>query len=337
MKPIPIALSVILALLAAPFASEAQQPTKVYRIGVLGNTLDGYETDSHNCPIKGNYIWQATVEGLRERGYNPGQNLVIECRWREGQDAKAQALAAELVSLKPDLILANNTVNVNAAKQATSTIPIVMAGVIDPVRRGLVASLAHPGGNVTGVTDAPIEMEGKRLQLLKEADPKVSRVAVLSLSTGSPRFMVVLAEAARTLGVTLHDYQVAGPEELASAFAAMTKAGEEAFFLVSSGTWEMPDNLKRIVEFAAQNRLLAIYPARVFADAGGLMAYDVDVTAVRRRIGFYVDKILKGTNPGDLPVEQRTKFVLTINLKTATALGLTIPPSLVILADEVIK
>jgi putative ABC transport system substrate-binding protein len=339
MKPIQIALGVILALLSAPFASEAQQPTKVYRIGYLAGTTEGYETDSHNCPIKGNPYWQAAVEGLRERGYIPGQNLVIECRWTEGQDAKAQTLAAELVRFNPDLIVAMTTVNVRAAKQATSTIPIVMAGVIEPVRRGLVPSLTRPGGNVTGLTESLMEMEGKRLQFLKEAVPTASRVAQL-ISSERPLdkvFTEHLAEAARALGVTLQTYSFAGSEEFADAFTAMIKAGEEALFIVSTPIFEAGDRPKRIVELAAQNRLPAIYPSRAFTDAGGLMAYNVDDNAVRRRISFYVDKILKGANPGDLPVEQPTKFVLTINLKTATALGLTIPPSLLIMADEVIK
>ena len=201
-------MALALGLLTAPVPSEAQQPGKVYRIGYLGVSMAGYDLDAKNCPITGNPNWQAFVAGLRERGYLPGQNLVIECRYTEARAERTPAYAAELVSLKPDLLVAFSTANVRAAKQATSTLPIVMVGVTDPVRRGLVPSLAHPGENVTGLTyTAGPEIVGKHLQLLKEAVPKVSLVAVLGY--GDPGFYrPVIEEAAQALGVTLQFYGV---------------------------------------------------------------------------------------------------------------------------------
>jgi putative ABC transport system substrate-binding protein len=340
MKHREIALSIILALaiLMEQPASNAQQTGKVYRLGYLGITTGGYETDSHNCPITGSHNWQEFLEGLRERGYIPGKNLSIECRWTEDQDDQAPPLAAELVSLKPDIMVALGTWQVRAAKQATSTIPIVMTGVIDPVGRGLVDSLAHPGKNVTGLTDTLLEMEGKRLQFLKEAVPNLSRVAVLHRKGRMLEYWTDHIEAAaRKLGLKLQSYSASGPEELSGALAAMVKAEEEALYVVPTGIWEMGDTPQRLVEFATQNRLPSTFQSREFVQLGGLMSYCVDTPAIRRRIGFYVDKILNGANPGDLPVEQPTKFNLVINLKTAGSLGLTIPPTLLILADEVIN
>jgi putative ABC transport system substrate-binding protein len=274
---------------------------------------------------------------LREYGYLLGQNLLIECRYTEGRAERAPALAAELVSLKPDLLVVNSTANVRAAKQATSAIPVVMVGVIDPVGRGLVASLAQPGGNVTGLTDTFIEMEGKRLQLLKEAVPTVTHVAVLShpSATPEPAFGREREAAARPLGVTLQVYDIRDPAEFAGAFTAMTKARAEALFVAPDPFWGGHE--QRIIELAAQHRLPAMYHDRVFVPRGGLMSYDVNRPANFRRLGFYVDKIFKGAKPGDLPVEQPTKFDLVINLKTAKALGLTIPQSLLSRADEVME
>ena len=333
-----VGIIITLALLAAPFPSEGQQPAKVYRIGWLGISTGGYETNPRHCPIKGDPYWQAWVEGLRERGYIEGQNLVIECRWTEGREERAPALAAEVVSLKIDLLAVYGTAQVRAAKQATSAIPIVMVGVIDPVRRGLVASLAQPGGNVTGLTHTVgVEIVGKYLELLKEAVPKVSRVAVLSHS-GGPTGSIFQKEreaAARALDVTLQSYGVRGPEEFAGAFTAMTKAGAEALLMEPDPFWEA--HRQRVVDLVAQSRLPAVYPLREFVHAGGLMSYDVNRRDIVRRLGLYVDRIFKGAKPGDLPVEQPTKFELVINLKTAKALGLTIPQSLLIRADEVIQ
>jgi putative ABC transport system substrate-binding protein len=273
---------------------------------------------------------------LQERGYIWGQNLVIECRYTEGREERAPTFAAELLNLKPDLIFAYGSAQVRAAKQATSSIPIVMGGVIDPVEQGLVASLAQPGGNVTGLTfSAGREIVGKHLQLLKEAVPKASRVAVLGY-TGTPAFYQREMEAAaQALDVTLQSYEVRTLEEFEGAFAAITKARSEALLVLPHVF--ISNHRKRIVDLVAQSRLPAVYPYREAAEAGGLMGYGANVPAIWRRFGLYIDKIFKGANPGDLPVEQPTKFDLVINLKAAKALGLTIPQSLLMRADEVIE
>jgi len=278
------------------------------------------------------------VAGLRAYGYLPGQNLLIECRWARGEVERGRALAAELVSLKPDLIVVASGVHTRAVKQVTSTLPIVMVAVTDPVGQGLVASLAHPGGNVTGPVDTVgMEYRGKQLQILKEAAPKVFRVAVLRYSGagGSPGFGREFEAAAGALDLTLQLYGVRAPEELHGAFAAMTTARAEALFVEDWSFLEFHG--QRIVDLVAQSRLPAVYSWRDLVQAGGLMSYGVDYPAIWRRVGFYVDKIFKGAKPGDLPVEQPTKFELIINLKTAKTLGLTIPQSLVMRADEVIE
>jgi ABC-type uncharacterized transport system substrate-binding protein len=342
-KPSEGALVVALAVgvLAAPMSSHAQQPGKVYRIGYLspGNPPASANTTPQQCPIKGWPSWQAFLAGLREHGYTLGQNLLIECRWAQGQAERAPALAAELVSLTPDLIVAGGwSHNILAAKQATRTIPILMVTVTDPVGKGFVASLAHPGGNVTGLTDtAGVEVVGKQLQLLKEAVPTASRVAHLysPAATPTPGWGTDREAAARALGVTLQTYPVRAPEELEGIFTAMTKARAEALLVETSGFFDA--HQQRLVELAAKSRLPAMYSGRWFVDAGGLMSYWANVTAIWRRVGFYVDKIFHGTNPGDLPVAQPEKFDLVINLKTAKSLGLTIPQSLLIRADEVIE
>jgi ABC-type uncharacterized transport system substrate-binding protein len=241
------------------------------------------------------------------------------------------------VSLKPDLLVVVGTTQVRAAKQATNTIPIIMASVMEPVARGLVASLAHPGGNVTGLTDTLAEMEGKRLEFLKEVVPTISRVAVLWYSGAllAPVLQREREAAARALGVGLQFYGVQDPTEFAGAFATMTKAGVNALFVVPDLFWQGHE--QRIVGLAAQSRLPAIYQSKGFVKAGGLMSYDVDRPAIFRHLGRYVDKIFHGAKPADLPVEQPTKFDLLINLKAAKALRLTIPQSLLMRADEVIQ
>jgi putative ABC transport system substrate-binding protein len=338
MKPGEVVLTVILALalFAAPVPSLGQQPGKVYRIGYLVVGPAPAERTPQNCPIKGSPNWQAWLEGLQEHGYIWGRNLVIECRYTEGREERAPAFAAELVSVKPDLIFAYGSAQVRAAKQATSTIPIVMGGVIDPVEQGLVASLAQPGGNVTGLTfSAGREIVGKHLQLLKEAVPKVSSVAVLGYS-GTPAFYRAETQAAaQALDLTLQFYEVGGPEAFEGAFTAMATARVEALLVLPHVL--ISAHRKRIGELAAQSRLPAVYPYREAAEAGGLMGYGTNVPAMWRRFGLYIDRIFKGAKPGDLPVEQPTKFELIINLKTAKTLGLTIPQSLVMRADEVIE
>ncbi len=343
-----LCLLLALVFLTAPALSPGQDLKKAYRIGYLGIGTPPAPANAtpQQCLVQGipRGTWQAFMEGLREYGYVPGQNLVIDCRWTEGRAEPAPALAAELVSLKPDLIVvAGSLAGIRATKQATSTIPVVMVAVTDPVRWGLVASLAHPGANVTGLTDtvgnAPV---GKRLQLLKEAAPKISRVATLGyLMPGgacTEREAEVCAwrdAEARELGLTLQYYGVKAPEELPGVFAAMTKAHADALFV---GDWTfLVMHAKRIVDLAAESRLPAVYHARWYVQAGGLMSFGVDYHAVWRRVGLYVDRILRGAKPADVPVEQPTRFELVINLKSARALGLTLPPSLLSRADEIIE
>ncbi len=343
MKPRIAALSVMLplALLAVPLPSHGQQLPKVYRIGLLfsGNPPAPANTTPQGCPIKGTGNWEPFVEGLREHGYLPGQNLILECRYVRGQAERATALAAELVSLQPDLIVAGYSLNILALKQATQTIPILMVGTGDPVGKGFVASLTHPGGNITGLAETVgSEIMGKQLQLLKEAVPKASRVASLYYSGAGAPTPAWLAECdaeGRALGLTVQTYRVQAPEELEGAFTAMTKARAEALLVDASPFLYV--QRRRIVDLAAKSRLPATYSDRDFLEAGGLMSYWTSNPAVWRRAGFYVDKILKGTKPADLPVEQPTKFEFVINLKTAKALGLTIPQSLLMRADEVIQ
>jgi putative ABC transport system substrate-binding protein len=333
MKPGEVALSVLLALtlLTAPVPSDAQQPGKVYRIGGLGGVAPAtpvYERD-----------WGGGFsEGLRASGLIPGQHFVMEYRWTDKPWEQAPALAAELVSLKVDLIVAVGNLRTRRVKEATNTIPIVMVYGIDPVGFGLVTSLARPGGNVTGLTfTAGPELAGKQLELLKEAVPTLSRVAVLwaSASFFSAAYLRETEAAAGGLGLTLQFYEIRDPKEIESAFAAMTKARAEALLLPQSDLNFA--HARRIAELAAQNRLPTVHGFREAVEAGGLMAYATNAPAMFRRAATYVDKIFKGANPGDLPVEQPTKFELIINLKTAKALGLTIPQSLLMRADEVIE
>jgi putative ABC transport system substrate-binding protein len=339
-------MALALALLAAPVASDGQQPAKVYRIGWLsGSDPPTWETNPEGCPLVGGPHWsripnwQVWVAAMRERGYVQGQNLVVICRWTEARNERAPAFAAELVKLKVDLFVAQGVAQVRAAQQATSTIPIVMLGIPDPVGSGLVASLAHPGGTVTGMADdtGPEFLE-KNLQFLTEAAPRASRVAALRRLVGSPdpRNTEALETAARAIGVTVQSYYVQEPGELEGAFAAMIRARAQALLVLPS--WLFDNHARRIVELAAQRRLPAVYPDLYWAqDEGGLMAHGVNNLDKRRHLAAYVDKILKGAKPADLPVEQPTKLDLVINLKTAKALGLTIPQSLLMRADEVIE
>jgi putative ABC transport system substrate-binding protein len=332
MKAGTAALGVALALgiLAAPLATGAQPPVKIYRIGVLANALP-------TAP-QAVRLWEAFAEGMRERGYIEGQNFVFERRSTEGRLERSASLAAELVGLKVDLILAAGTAGVRAAQQATSAIPIVMVYALDPVEGGLVSSLARPGGNVTGVAfGAGLEIVGKHLELLKEAIPKLSRVAVLSdpahpLDAG---FRREAQAAARVLGVTVHFYEVRDPNELESAFTAMTRSRADALLMLSEPFAFV--HARRIADLAAKSRLPAVSAFRESVEAGGLMAYATSAPDMFRHAATYVDKILKGARPGDLPIEQPTKFELVINLKTAKALGLKIPQSLLNRADDVIQ
>jgi putative ABC transport system substrate-binding protein len=319
-------------LLAAPLAAEAQLPAGVARIGwLLTGSFESPET---------RLLRDAFREGLRERGYVEGQNIVIEYRSADGKIERFPRLASELIRLKLDLIVAANTPAARAVQQATTTIPIVVPVMGDPVDDGLVASLARPGGNLTGLTFLGPELVPKRMELLKEALPKVSRVAALwhpgGYSERTTRDMLKETEAAAgTLGVQLQLVGVRGPDEFDRAFSTMTRERADALIVFPSPM--LFNERRRIVDLAIQHRLPSISVARQFVELGGLIAYGASIPDLVRRSTTYVDKILKGAKPADLPVEQPTKFELVINLKTAKALGLTIPPSLLGRADEVIQ
>jgi ABC-type uncharacterized transport system substrate-binding protein len=317
-------------LLAAPLASEGQQAAKIARIGYLSPGLVAASPRT----------LEAFRQGLRDLGYVEGRNVVIEYRSAEGKFERLPALAAELVALKVDVIVTSTTEGVLAAKQATRTFPIVCAAAGDPVGSGLVTSLARPGGNVTGLSALTPELVGKCLELLTQAVPGVSRVAALwqpgALPERTEKDMLKEADvAARALGVRLQFVEARGPADFDRAFSDMTRARARAFTVLGSTMFIIEH--RRLVDLAAKNRLPAVYPLRQFVDAGGLMAYGPNVADLYRRAATYVDKILKGAKPADLPVEQPTKFELVINLKTAKALGLTIPPSVLGRADEVIQ
>jgi putative tryptophan/tyrosine transport system substrate-binding protein len=280
---------------------------------------------------------EAFRQGLRELGYVEGQNLIIESRYAEGSEERLPDLAAELVRLKVEVIVAGGSSTIRAAQHATRTIPIVMAGSYDPVGRGLVASLARPGGNTTGVSTLGAELPGKRLELLKETVPQSARVAVLAnpAAGGYESVMHNLTGAAQALGLQLRVVELRRAEELDTAFATMTREGVDALIVVPDRA--LMDGLRgRTVDLAATHRLPAMYDGREYVVAGGLMSYGPSLLDMFQRAATYVDRILKGAKPADLPVAQPTKFELVINLKTAKALGLTVPPSLLFQANEVI-
>ena len=320
------------AVTAWPLAARTQQPAKIPRIGYL-------VTGSLESP-EARTTLDAFRQGLRRLDYVEGQNIVIEYRAADGKIERFPNLAAELVRLEVDLIVASNTPAALAARQATAVIPIVAPVMGDPVADGLVASLAHPGGNVTGLTFLGPELTAKRLQLLKEALPTVSRVAGLwhadAYGERTMREMVKATEAvARTLGVQLQLIGVHGEEELDGAFVTMTRDRAEALFVFPSPMLFV--ERRRIVELAVAHRLPSISQAREFVELGGLIAYGASISDLSRRGAIYVDRILKGAKPADLPVEQPTRFELVINLKAAKALGLVMPNVLLATADEVIE
>lgn len=318
-----------LALLAAPLAVDAQQPGNSYRIGYLGISPPSTPDILRNV--------EAFRQGLGELGWVEGKNIVIEWRYSAGRGERFPDLAAELVRLKVDLIVAVAAPATHASKQATTTIPIVGIALADPVGQGLVASLARPGGNVTGLATLFPELAAKRLELLKETLPGVSRVAVL-WNAANPGNVLQIGEtkvAAQTLGLRLQSVEVRGPEDFQGAFAAMTRGRPEA--LVSLADPLIFTYRTQIVDFAAKSRLPAMHPFRESVEAGGLMAYSVNIPDMFRRAATYVDKILRGAKAGDLPIEQPTKFEFVINIKTAQALGLTIPQSLLLRADQVVE
>jgi putative tryptophan/tyrosine transport system substrate-binding protein len=310
-------------LFALVVTVEAQQPKKVPRIGYL---VAG--SSSSEAPRL-----QAFREGLRQLGYVEGQNIIIEYRYGEGRPARLPDLAADLVGVKVDVIVAGGT-PIRAAKAATNTLPIVMAVSTDPVESGFVESLARPGGNITGLSSMALELSGKRLELFKEAFPKVNRLAGFWHVTIDTHFREA-ETAAQSLGFKIQWLELRGPEDFDSAFAVVTRGRLDGLFTLASAF--LTAHRKRIVDFAAKNRLPAIYHNEDFIDAGGLMSYAPSLLDLYRRAAIFVDKILKGAKPADLPVERPIKFEFIINLKTAKQIGLTIPPNVLARADRVIK
>jgi putative ABC transport system substrate-binding protein len=320
-----IGLAVILAvgLLAAPLAAEGQTG-KVYRVGVV----------HQGSPPMGGIF----AETLQDLGYVEGRNLVIDRRWAEGKHERFSSLATELVALKPDAIVADTTAGVIAAKRATATIPIVMVQVSDPVGSGLVASLARPGGNVTGVANLETELGAKGVELLHAVVPKATRIAVLmSDNPAHPSQLKTIQGAARGFGLTVLPSIVRALEKFEEAFASMTKQNAHALIVFGGAPFSTPAQRDKVVELAAKTKLPAMYRSRFWVDAGGLLSYGSSPSKNWSLAATYVDKILKGAKPADLPVQQPTKFDLVINLKTAKALGLTIPPTLLLRADQIIE
>ena len=322
-------LTFALGLFVAPLHAEAQQPTKVHRIGWLHPGLSRPEPHPS---------LEAFRQGLRELGYVEGQDLIIEYRFAEGRDEGLADCAAELARLKVDVIIAGGPAAIRAAQHATRTIPIVMAGNPDPMAQGFITSLARPGGNTTGLSLLSAELPGKRLEILKETVPQSMRVAVLAnpAAVSYKLYLTNLTVAAQALGLHLHVVELRSPDELDAAFVAITRAGADALIVIADPAL-MALLHGRIADLAATSRLPAMYDWRMYVEAGGLMSYGPSLSEVYRRAATYVDKLLKGAKPADLPVEQPTKFEFVINLKTAQALGLSIPPSILFQADEVIR
>jgi putative ABC transport system substrate-binding protein len=321
-------MTALAGALAAPLAAGAQPVGKVSRIGLLS----GSSTTASARHV------EAFRQGLRELGWVEGQSIAIEYRFAEGRVDRLPDFAAELVRLKVDVIVAGPTPGAVAAKNATGTIPIVMTNAADPIELGLIASLARPGGNVTGVTfSVDMDIFSKELELLKETVPKLRRVAMLSnpANPGNVRAVEAVKAAARSSGVQLQVLEARGPDDFDGAFAAMANQRVEALLVVADSMLAL--HRVRLADLAAKNRLPSMYGLREEVEAGGLMSYGPSFAANYRRAAGFVDRILKGAKPADLPVEQPTKFELVINLKTARALSLTIPQSLLLRADQVIE
>ena len=321
-----IAIAVVITCVLLACAHVEAQPAKIVRVGFLGPTSAASNASR----------MEALRAGLRDLGYVEGHNVVIEVRWAEGEFDRLPALAAELVRLNVDVILTAGTPGIRAAKNATTTIPIVMVTSGDPVAFGFVASLARPGGNITGSSNFSSEVSAKRLELLKEAFPDTQRVGVMFNPDNAvnDRNLPVMEQMAQTLNLTLHKFAVRSAADVASASAAVTQQRVEAIVLPEDDF--ITANQSRIVELVETQRLPSIGRAE-FAQAGGLIGFSVNFVDLYRRAALFVDKILKGANPAELPVERPMKFEFVINLKTAQALGITIPPTLLFLADEVIR
>ena len=320
-------LTLCAMLFALCLSADAQQPTKIPRIGFLGATY----------PSTNAARIEAFRQGLRELGYVEGKSVVIEYRWAEGKTERLPSLAAELVRLKEDIIVTAGTAVTRPAKEATSTIPIVMSFDNDPVGSGFVASLARPGGNITGLSALAPELSGKRLELLKEIVPRLSRVAVFGTSTqpGNAQSLKEIELAAAAFGVKLQYLEVRDPKDNETAFQAARKGHADAVLVLSSPV--IFSQRTQIADLAVKNRVPVIFPQSEYVEDGGLMSYAPNYPDLFRRAATYVDKILKGAKPADLPVEQPKKFEFIINLKAAKQIGLTIPPNVLVRADRVIK
>jgi putative tryptophan/tyrosine transport system substrate-binding protein len=326
-RRIGLLITFALGLLLAPLTSQAQHTAQVPRLGLL---MPGSASTSASR-------LEAFRHGLRDLGYVEGRTITLEYRFAEGQADRLSALVAELVRLPVDVLVVDGTVAIRSAQQATTTIPIVMAVSSDPVGAGLVASLARPGGNTTGLAGLTPELSGKRLEILKEAVPHLSRVAAL-WHRDAPVAPLLLKEtqaAAQALGLPLQAWEVRGPDEFDQAFAAMTRERADALVVIPSGLFS--NHRRRLAELEVRYRLPSMHEVHEYVDAGGLMSYGPSHVDMFQRAAVFVDKILKGVKPADLPVEQPTTFGLVINLKTAQALDLTIPPSLLFQATEVIR
>jgi putative ABC transport system substrate-binding protein len=329
-RTMALLITFTLALLVVPLAIEAHQPTKIYRIGLLS---------PGSLPAEPNPSMDAFRQQLRELGYVEGQNLLIERGFAEETQERLRDMAAYLVRLKVDVIVVYGVAGARAAQQATRTIPIAMTGIIDPVAQGFVASMAHPGGNITGLSNLSEALFGKRLELLKETVPQSARIAAL-VNPALPRYrplMSHLTAVAQALGQQLHVVELRRAEELDTAFVRMAEAGVDTLVVVGGGPQLIESLREQIGDLATKHRLPTMCSWKMYVDAGCLMSYGPSLPDMFRRVAIYTDKILKGAKPVDLPIEQPTTFELVINLRTAEAIGLTIPPALLFQATEVVR
>jgi putative tryptophan/tyrosine transport system substrate-binding protein len=318
--------AVAAGIIAAPLASFAQQSLKVHRVGWL----------TTGSPSDGRDFIDELKKSLSDLGYSEGKNIVFDFRYSEGRPERLAGLAAELVALNPDVIISGATPGTRAAKQVTETTPIIMIGVSDPVGAGFVASLARPGRNITGVVNLGLDMAAKPLELLHTVVPKATRIAVLVPDNPAiPAIVKAIQEAARSLRLTVLPTTVRTPDEIESAFASMVKEKAEALIVIADTVTMV--NRKRIAELAAEAKLPAIYQYLPQVEAGGLFSYGPNPRDLEKLVASYIDKILKGAKPGDLPVQQPTEFELVVNMKTAKALGITFPPEILLRADKVIQ
>jgi putative ABC transport system substrate-binding protein len=322
-----VALILAAMLFALCSSAEAQQTTKIPRIGYLGAFT----------PSAGASLLEAFRQGLRDTGYIEGRNIFIDYRWTEGMPDRLAALAAELINLKAEVIVTQSNAAATALQRATKTIPVIVAGMGDPVESGFVTSLSRPGGNITGFSNQAEEFAGKWIQMLSETVPRSSRIAVLAVSgiVSHRTYWAEIQATAQSFKIVPQRHELAGPDEIEAALANLMKGRPQGMIVLPNAV--TIERRKQIAQLAEKNQLPAIYPFSLFAEAGGLMSYGANLVDLQRRAALYVDKILKGTKPADLPVEQPTKFELVINLKTAKQIGLTIPPNVLARADKVIK